>query len=193
VQGVLFFVGITEALGAIAGLAALAWAYFHHTSWPPVYLLASAGFYLVVLSAAVRLMQMAPFARRLSVLVQLAQLVQWNVSGHVIRLLAGPLLTLAWSRGLMSMMIGAGGWVRVTPPPAAGLTAPPQLAWSADAFETASTRFSSFQLNLFSLAALVVILADVWLDRRRARKVREEAAELGASHAPRSRLRTPVH
>ncbi len=191
-QGALFFVGVTEALGAIAGLAALVWAYYQHTSWPPVYLLASAGFHLVVLSAAVRLIQMAPFARRVSVLAQLAQLVQWNVSGHVLRLLAGPQLTLAWSRGVMSVMIGAGGWVRVTPPPAVSLTPPPQLAWSTDAFDMASALFSSFQVNLFSLAALVVIGADVWLDRRRAAQARLEAAELATSAAPRGRLRTPI-
>jgi hypothetical protein len=188
-QGILSFISITEGLGAIAGLAALLWACFHHTSWPPVYLFASAGFYLVVLSAAVRVMQMSKFARRVSVLVQLSQLVQWNVSGQVVGLLAGPQLTLVWTGRVMAMMIGAGGWVRLAPPPAGVLAATPELAWSTEALHTASTLFSSFQLNTFSLAALAAIGLDVWLDRRKAARARREAADLATAEAPHGRLR----
>lgn len=191
-QGVLSFIGLTQALGGTVGLAALVWAYFHHTSWPPVYLFASAGFYLLVLSGAWRLMSMSSFARPLAAVVQLAQLVRWNVSGHVLQILAGPQLAFTWSLGAVRATIGAGAWVRVAPPPAGALGAPPQLEWSTVAFDAHSSLFASAALNVFPILALTALAIDVWLDRRRARKVREEAAALGASHAPRSRLRTPI-
>jgi hypothetical protein len=83
--------------------------------------------------------------------------------------------------------------VRVTPAPTGALGTPPQLVWSADVYETASASFSSFQLNLFSLAVLLAIATDLWLDRRRAARARLEAADLAKLEAPRGRLRTPIH
>lgn len=191
-QGLLFFIGLTQALGGTAGLAALVWAYFHHTSWPPVYLFASAGFYLVVLSGAGRLMSMQSLARPLAAVAQLAQLVRWNVSGHVLQFLAGPQLAFTWSLGAVRATIGAGAWVRVAPPPAGAFGAPPQLAWSTVAFDAHSSLFASSALNVFPILALAAFAIDLWFDKRKARKAREEAAELGASHAPRTRLRTPI-
>jgi hypothetical protein len=191
-QGVLSFIGLMQALGGIAGLAAIVWAYFHHTSWPPVYMFASAGFYLVVLSGAWRLMSAESYGRPLAAVAQLAQLVRWSVSGHMLQFLAGPQLAFTWSLGVVRATVGAGAFVRVAPPPAGALSAQPQLAWSTVVLDADSSLFASAAFNVLPVLALAALAVDVWLEKRRLREAREEAAELGASHAPRSPMRTPT-
>jgi hypothetical protein len=192
VQLVLIAIGGLQILGAVAGLAALGWAIFHKSSWPPVYFFSAAGFHLVTIAGAWRLMQMGSFGRPISALSQLVQLTTWGVSSKAIRCLAGPQLALVWSRGVVSFTVGGGGGVSVMPPPTGALGRAPAFEWSTLVTAGESALFRSLTLNLFPLLALVAIGVSWWLDRRRLREFTEDAADLGKAGAARHRLRTPA-
>jgi len=192
VQLVLIAIGALQILGGVTGLSALGWAIAHHSTWPPVYFFSAAGFHLVTIAGSWRLMQMGSFGRPISALSNLAQLTTWHVSSKALQCLAGPQVALVWSRGVVSLSAGAGGFVSVMPPPVDALGRAPAFHWSWLLTTGESGLFRSLSVNLFALLALLAIGFSWWLDRKRLREFREEAADLGKAEAARHRLRTPV-
>lgn len=166
-DGLLRDLGILEILGGAAGLIAVALARWHGTTWPPLYLWASAFFYLVAISAGYRLHQRLPGGRALSTIVQLAQLKVWSAAAHAVHLLAGPAVLLEWSRGSLEVSVGAGGLVGVTPAPAMASVPPPSFAWLVTLVEAESDLLSRGTFNAVACAGFALLFVALVKRERR--------------------------